>query len=97
MEEQYYEIEDQDTRLQGSNSIIPDSYRSDEEPWAKNIVVKNQGSPGLCWAFSTTTAAEYSYAKEMYEKTGQVYNVDETSPGHFGYFHYMLNLDFPWL
>ena len=74
--------------LKAGTDDLPSSYRSDEQPWAAGIKVKDQGSSGLCWAFSTTTAAEYSYAKEIYEKTGETGVVNETSPGHIGQFFY---------
>lgn len=81
------EIEDEGERIKAANSTLPSAYRSDHEDWAKSIPIKNQYSSGLCWAFATTTAAEYSYAKEYFENTGNVLST-ETSPGHFGYFHY---------
>lgn len=62
---------------------FPESYRSDEQPWAEGIRVKDQRRAGLCWVFATTTAAEYSYAKETYEQLGAV---SEMSPAHLGYF-----------
>lgn len=67
---------------------FPASYRSDKQPWAANIRVKNQGGSQLCWAFSTSTIAEYSYAKELYDATGNVVNIDEISPAHLGQFLY---------
>ncbi len=63
---------------------LPASYRSDKELWADGIRVKDQNKAGICWAFSATSAAEYSYAKEKrYETTGAV---SETSPGHLAFF-----------
>ena len=64
---------------------FPALYRSDREPWAEGIRVKNQDPAGTCWAFSTTTAAEYSYAKQTYDSLGPV---TELSPGHLAYFRY---------
>lgn len=68
-----------------SSEPLPEQYRSDEQPWAEGIRVKNQDSSGLCWAFATTSAAEYSYAKEYYDLTGRV---AELSPAHLAYFFY---------
>ncbi len=64
----------------------PASYRSDEQPWAASIKVKNQLKTGLCWAFALTTTGEYSYAKELYDTTGQVSQVPELSPALLGFF-----------
>ena len=72
-------------KLRQFSQVFPDTYRSDEQPWAAGIRVKDQGNTGLCWAFSMTTAAEYSYAKEFFEESGAVC---EISPGHLGYFYY---------
>ena len=71
--------------FKSSNVDYPVAYRSDEQDWAEDIRVKDQGKSGLCWAFGITTAAEYSYAKDTYEKSGKV---SEMSPGHLGYFQY---------
>ena len=76
-----------------TSSSLPKAYRSDTQEWAKYIGVKNQFQTGLCWAFSTATAAEYSYAKEKYEETGEVYNVKELSSGQLGYFNYNRETD----
>lgn len=67
---------------------LPPAYRSDEQPWASNIRVKNQMKTGMCWAFSMTTAAEYSYAKEIWDDSGKILKDAETSPGHLGWFCY---------
>ena len=64
---------------------FPEFYRSAQEPWAEDIHVKNQRPAGTCWAFSMTTAAEYSYAKQIYDSLGPV---TELSPGHLAYFRY---------
>ena len=64
---------------------FPESYRSDEQDWAEGIRMKNQAPAGTCWAFSSTTAAEYSYAKQTYDNLGPVI---ELSPGHLAYFRY---------
>ena len=74
--------------IDGEESSLPESYRSDTEVWAEGIRVKNQYRTSLCWAFAMTSAAEYSYAKEVYETTGKVWTVQELSPGHLGQFHY---------
>ena len=63
---------------------FPETYRSDEQDWAKGIRMKNQAPAGTCWAFSSTTAAEYSYAKQTYDSLGPV---TELSPGHLAYFN----------
>lgn len=49
--------------------------------------MKDQLRTSCCWAFALTTAAEYSYAKELYEQTGEVY-AGELSPGHITQFFY---------
>ena len=67
---------------------LPSSYRSDEQVWAEGIRVKDQDTTGLCWAVSITSAAEYSYAKELYETTGVVGVIQETSPAHLAQFLY---------
>lgn len=74
--------------LRAAPATLPSRYRSDEQPWAEGIVVKDQDLTGICWAESVTTAAEYSYAKELYETTGEVGVVDETSPAHLAQFLY---------
>lgn len=66
----------------------PSYYRSDEQEWSRSIRVKDQVTTSLCWAFATTSAAEYSYAKELYDKTGEVADVTELSPGHLAQFLY---------
>ena len=71
----------------------PERYRSDEQPWGKGIRIKDQKKSGLCWAFATTTACEFSYAKEMYETTGEVVPVEELSPGHLGQFFFYRVVD----
>lgn len=68
-----------------SEDEFPTSYDSRAQPWASGITVKDQGAADMCWAFSSTTAAEYSYAKETYETTGAPAIL---SPGHLGYFLY---------
>ena len=69
-----------------ARETYPDRYRSDEESWAEGIRVKDQKTSGLCWAFSTSSACEYSYAKELYDTTGEVAAVSELSPGHLAQF-----------
>lgn len=86
VDKQVYHVPDSTTELYAqSSNPLPSRYRSDEQPWATGIKVKNQGITGLCWAFATTSASEYSYAKETY---GQLGAVSETSPAHLGYFLY---------
>lgn len=72
------------------SSDLESQYRSDEQPWSEGVPVKDQGETGLCWAVSITTAAEYSYAKEEYERTGSVTvpAYHELSGAHLGYFFY---------
>ncbi|MBR5926172.1 MAG: hypothetical protein IKZ78_02295, partial [Firmicutes bacterium] len=72
----------------GAKSSLPESYRSDTQEWAKGTRVKDQYRTSLCWAYALTSAAEYSYAKEVYETTGKTWNIQELSPGHLGQFHY---------
>ncbi len=79
----YFVPESEDFLALQAEDSLPAQYRSDEQPWAVGIQVKNQGQTGLCWAYTTTTAAEYSYAKETFSQTGAV---SETSPMHLGYF-----------
>ena len=64
---------------------FPIFYRADEQEWAEGIRMKSQEPAGTCWAFSSTTAAEYSYAKQTYYRLGPV---AELSPGHLAYFRY---------
>ena len=46
------------------------------ESWYKNsISVRDQADSNLCWAFSSTSAAQISYAKELYESTGSAGSV----------------------
>jgi hypothetical protein len=71
---------------------FPASYRSDEQVWATNVRVKDQRQTGACWAFCMTSAAEYSYAKELYEQTGELY-AGELSPGHLVQFLYHRVMD----
>jgi hypothetical protein len=71
---------------------LPASYRSDEQPWAQNVRVKDQMKSSICWAFAMTSAMEYSYAKELYEQTGEVY-AGELSPGHLAQFFYNRVMD----
>ena len=62
-----------------------------EEPWFKqNIRVRNQADTALCWAFAATSAAQISYAKEVYEDAQEqpVPTAPELSPAHLGYFLY---------
>ena len=66
---------------------LPSAYRSDKEVWAQNIKIRDQKRTSLCWAFSGCTAAEYSYAKEVYEETGEIIDMEE-APGHLGQFYY---------
>ena len=67
---------------------LPSTYRSDTQPWAANITVKDQGSTGLCWAISTATTLDYSYAKELYDTYGIVATAEETSGSHIAQFLY---------
>ena len=71
--------------LTSAEQSYPERYRADEQPWAEGIKVKDQLNGGTCWAFSMTTAAEYSYAKETFDELGPV---KEISPGHLAYFSY---------
>ena len=75
-------------RRDGEAPARPEKYRSDEQVWAQGIKVKSQGNAGLCWALSITTAAEYSYAKELYELTGEAGVAPEFSAGHLAQFYY---------
>ena len=65
---------------------LPKQYRSDQQEWAEGIRVKDQSRAGLCWAFNVTTCAEYSYAKEMYDKYGLTGQAIELSPAHLACF-----------
>lgn len=66
--------------------VLPEKYRSDEQPWAEGIRIKDQKRSGTCWAFNVTTAMEYSYAKEMYENNGLTGQAIELSPAHLACF-----------
>lgn len=75
------------SKFRSKSTNLPSRYNTMEEDWYKGkIKMKNQGATGLCWAFSTTTAAEISYLKE----TG---TVAQTAPAHLGYFLYNRQLD----
>ena len=74
--------------IREADSSLPSAYRSDKQVWARSVKVKDQSQTSLCWAFAMTTASEYSYAKELYDKTGSIPAVDELSPGHLGQFYY---------
>ena len=80
---------DEPRRLTGSaGQALPSRYRSDEQPWAAGIAKKDQENAAICWAFAMTSAAEYSYAKEVYEASGKIYAVSEASPAHLAQFFY---------
>ena len=66
---------------------LPEKYDTRREKWRVNIKVRDQGESGLCWACASTTAAECSYAKEIYEKEGRILT-DQAAPGHTGFFLY---------
>jgi C1A family cysteine protease len=68
-----------------SESQLPSKYDSRNESWAKNIKVKDQDISGMCWAFSISTAAEYSYSKEKNLTSGDFKTL---SPGHLAWFFY---------
>ncbi len=71
-----------------AGKTYPERYRSDEEPWAESVRIKDQKTSSLCWSFATTSACEYSYAKELYDATGEIATVEELSPGHLAQFFY---------
>ncbi|MBR0307688.1 MAG: fibronectin type III domain-containing protein [Mogibacterium sp.] len=75
-------------KANSEDEALPEAYRSDEQQWAEGLRVKDQYRTSLCWAFAMTSASEYSYAKEVYEKTGTTGVVKELSPGHLGQFQY---------
>ncbi len=59
------------------------------EDWYKNnIKVRDQADSELCWAFSANTAAQTSYAKELYEKSGTAETVPLLSSVQLGYFFF---------
>lgn len=81
-----YRVPSGDRKLQKSSQDLPERYDAREEAWFSGIKVKNRKSfDRLCWAFAITTAAEISYAKEIYEETGNVEDF-EFSPTHLAYF-----------
>ncbi len=91
-----YNVETKRGGLRGAQVVIPDElpeqYRSDEQPWAEGIRVKDQKRSGTCWAFNVTTSMEYSYAKEMYDKYGLTGQAIELSPAHVAcFFHNRVN------
>lgn len=63
---------------------IPSSYDMRTKSYASKIAVKNQQETGLCWAFSTTTAAEINY----YHTYGANASAKTFSPLAIGYFTY---------
>lgn len=68
---------------------IPQKYDPRNEKWFKKATtMKDQGYTQLCWAFSTTTAAELSYYRELVENGNADPVVPMLSPGHLGYFFY---------
>ena len=67
---------------------LPARYNSAEQPWAANIKVKDEGLAGMGIAFAVTTVAEYSYAKEQYEQTGELPEELELSPAQLAYFYH---------
>ncbi len=95
VEKEFYEVQQSDTTVPTLKAAkkLKKKYRSDTQPWAEGIKVKDQKQSGLCWAFSTTTASEYSYAKEMYETTGKVATAEELSPGHLAQFYFFHVVD----
>lgn len=92
IDKEVYAVPESQTEIKRLTSpvaqTLPSYYRSDEEPWAAGIRVKDQDITGLCWAFATTTASEYAHAKEAYETTGELYVTQEVSPAHLGQFFY---------
>ena len=58
--------------------------RDQKELFPSYVQERDQNPYGTCWAFSTTNAADISYAWEQKSKN----NVERTSPGHLAYFFY---------
>lgn len=64
---------------------LDSSYNATTEKWFPHYTQdRDQGSLGICWAFSTANAADISYAKEMNDSSA----VQQTSPGHLAYYFY---------
>lgn len=81
-----YEVPGAGNDLQAQENL-PATLDNRQEPWyQKNISVRNQVDTGLCWAFSATTAAQVSYAKECYEAGQTSEAVSQMSPIQLGYF-----------
>ena len=82
-----YKVPDQGMSLQ-DDAEYPAKYDPRDEWWFKNNArVENQGSTQLCWAFSATSAAELSWAREQKEAE-KTEAVEQLSPVHLGYFFY---------
>lgn len=76
--------------VDGSGMITgahPAKYDARTLPYSSKVLVKDQGSTGLCWACSLATAAERSWLQEQYEN-GQTPSYEALSPMHLGYFLY---------
>ncbi len=77
------EWDDEDSKLQQDGNF-PGTYDMRTQEYGKNIEIRDQMDTGLCWAFSTMTAAEINY----YHTNGTDAPAVMFSPLHLGYFTY---------
>ena len=90
---QIYQVPGQEMTLQ-EDAGLPAKYDPRTDAGAQNWFpqadrVEHQGyHTWLCWAFSATTAAELSWAKENYDEGQPLQNPPQLSPVHLAYYFY---------